>query len=197
MSNHGPSYGLDADLAAKRAATYDDSLEKEIRAWVESVVGAIPGEFYDGLKSGIVLCNLANALKPGSTKPQKAAAPFVQMENINSYLNFCRSYGIATTDLFQTVDLYEKKNPNAVLQNLMVLKREAGKKGVSSGGASAARPGQVSLTGPTHASASSSAPAARSSPAPAPAAGGGAKFCANCGTKSSGGKFCGNCGNIL
>jgi hypothetical protein len=52
--------------------------------------------------------------------------PFVQMvafhssiqltrkENISCYLNACSSLGLATHDLFQTVDLYEEKNMNQV-----------------------------------------------------------------------------------
>ena len=33
MANHGPVYGLDAELAAKRAAAYDPKLEAEARDW--------------------------------------------------------------------------------------------------------------------------------------------------------------------
>ena len=36
-----------------------------------------------GLKSGVVLCNLLNKIKPGSCpKPQNKKLPFVQRENI-------------------------------------------------------------------------------------------------------------------
>ena len=56
-----------------------------------------------------------NALKPGSVKKiNDGAMPFKQMENINSFLAAAGKYGVPTTDLFQTVDLYEAKNMNAV-----------------------------------------------------------------------------------
>lgn len=32
------------------------------------------------------------------------------MENIGNFLTFCENYGLARTDLFQTVDLYEGQN---------------------------------------------------------------------------------------
>ena len=35
---------------------------------------------------------------------------FSQMENIGNFLEGCYAYGVPKTDLFQTVDLYEKQN---------------------------------------------------------------------------------------
>lgn len=67
------------------------------------------------LKSGAILCNLVNCIKPGSVKkinPQKMA--FKQMENINHFLAACEAIGCQKGDLFQTVDLYESTNPNQV-----------------------------------------------------------------------------------
>jgi len=43
------------------------------------------------------------------------------MENINAYLIGCKSLGMSTVDLFQTVDLYEAKNMSLVLMNLQQL----------------------------------------------------------------------------
>eukprot|EP01132_Coremiostelium_polycephalum_P005213 gene5213-6491_t len=176
MSNTDYHYGLDADLAAKRAANYDKNLENDCRAWIESTTGTpFPsGDFGEVLKDGLILCSLANALKPGSTKPQKSKAPFVQMENINSYLNFCKGLGVVSTDLFQTVDLYNASNLNQVIQNIQAVKR------LTSGG----KPSSVPVK-------SQPAPAA----APQPTAS--SNFCSKCGTKSAGGAFCGSCGNKL
>ncbi len=39
---------------------------------------------------------------------------FKQMENINSFLEFCYSIGVSRAELFQTVDLYEKHNMGQV-----------------------------------------------------------------------------------
>ncbi len=43
---------------------------------------------------------------------------FPQMENIGNFLTACGSFGIAQTDLFQTVDLYEGENIPQVLCTL-------------------------------------------------------------------------------
>ena len=62
-------YGLDKELAQKAAAKYDDALEASCRAWVQSVAGVSFGagsSLQEELKSGVVLCQLANAIKPGS-----------------------------------------------------------------------------------------------------------------------------------
>jgi hypothetical protein len=57
MANHGPAYGLDAELEAKRASTYDVNLEHEVRAFVEQVSGeSIGADFHVGLKNGVILC---------------------------------------------------------------------------------------------------------------------------------------------
>ena len=60
MANHGPSYGLDAELEAKRNASYDQNLENDCRAFIESTTGeSIGPDFYAGLKNGIILCQYA------------------------------------------------------------------------------------------------------------------------------------------
>eukprot|EP01133_Synstelium_polycarpum_P015050 gene15050-17808_t len=164
-------FGLDADLAAKKKAMYDPALENDCRQWIESVTGeSINGDFEVALKSGVVLCNLANKIKPGCCKIAKGSAPFLQMENIGGFLNFCKSQGVATTDQFMTVDLYEAKNMNQVIQCLQALKRIV--TGVKSSASSLKNPAAAAPSG-------------------------GAAFCGNCGTKSAGGKFCGSCGNGL
>ena len=47
---------------------------------------------------------------PGKVKFNKTKLAFKQMENINNFLIACEKYGVAKTDLFQTVDLYENQN---------------------------------------------------------------------------------------
>ena len=187
MANHGPSYGLDAELEAKRAAKYDVGLEKEARQFIQAVSGiAVAGDFVAELKDGYTLCQVMNKLKPGSCKASRSKAPFVMMENINSYLSATQSYGLATHDMFMTVDLYEGKNVNAVINNLLALRRIAESKGFRASGGGGGGGGSPST-------------AARSSPASSggAAASSGAKFCSNGGTKAAGGKFCGSCGKPL
>jgi len=47
-----------------------------------------------------------------------------QMENIQLFLNFCESYGVPKTGLFQTVDLYEGRNLPQVLNCIQQLGTE-------------------------------------------------------------------------
>jgi hypothetical protein len=125
MANHGPVYGLDADLKAKRDSSYDPNLEKQAREFVESMTGEKIGpNFHEGLKNGVLLCKLINKISPGKIKKINTGnMPFLQMENIGSYLSACSQIGIVTHDLFQTVDLYEAKNMNQVVQNILAVKR--------------------------------------------------------------------------
>ena len=59
----------------------------------------------------MILClyRLANIII-GGVKFNNMKMAFKQMENINNFLTACEKYGVAKTDLFQTVDLYEKQN---------------------------------------------------------------------------------------
>lgn len=61
MANHGPSYGLDAELAAKRAAKYDKGLEDEVKQWIQGVTGTAINDPEEDLKSGIVLCEYVHS----------------------------------------------------------------------------------------------------------------------------------------
>jgi len=123
-------YGLDRELAEKAAAKYDPKLEAEARAWIEGVLGESLGEgsFHEVLKSGIALVNLVRVLQPDIIKaPTKMSAPFKQMENIGNYLSACTKLGQHAHDSFQTVDLFEAKNMNAVIGQIHSLGRLAQK----------------------------------------------------------------------
>ncbi|KND02200.1 uncharacterized protein SPPG_02686 [Spizellomyces punctatus DAOM BR117] len=128
-----PIYGLDKELAAKAAAKYDPAREAEARAWVEEVTGEkCQGEtLQDGLRDGVLLCKLINVLLPD--KPLKfttSRMPFKQMENINHFLGALTTYfQVPASDQFQTIDLYENKNPNQVVDTLFALSRHAHKLG--------------------------------------------------------------------
>ena len=54
---------------------------------------------------------------------------FKQMENINIFLSTCEKYGVAKTDLFQTVDLYENQNLWQVVCTIHALGRKVGTMG--------------------------------------------------------------------
>ena len=122
-------YGLDKELAEKAAAKYDPALEAACRGWIQEVVGVA---FAEGstleaeLKSGVVLCQLVNAIKPGACrKPSTMAMPFKQMENISNYLAACDALSVPKHDQFQTVALFEGKDMMAVLTNIVALGRAA------------------------------------------------------------------------
>ena len=104
-----PKYGLDAELAAKRAAKYDSSAEQQAREWIEAVSGErIGSDFGASLRDGVILCMLANAITPGAVKKvERAGAPFRERVNISNFLKFARAIGVTESDLFSTTDLYD------------------------------------------------------------------------------------------
>lgn len=58
-----------------------------------------------------MLCELINGLYPEGQAPvkkiQASTMAFKQMEQISQFLQAAERYGINTTDIFQTVDLWE------------------------------------------------------------------------------------------
>ena len=117
--------------ASKAAAR----MEKELLAWIKSVLPEEElgeGTLAEQLKSGVALCNLLNALSPGCCpKPSTSKISFKQQENINNYLRAVPALGVKPFELFETPDLYENKNTEAVLKNLNALRRVAPKQPAS------------------------------------------------------------------
>ncbi|KAI8905357.1 calponin homology domain-containing protein [Powellomyces hirtus] len=134
MTDNTPIYGLDKELAAKAAAKYDPSREAEARQWIETVTGEkFPADgFQESLKDGVLLCKLVNKLSPDQPiKFNTSKMPFKQMENINSFLMaLSAKFQVPPHDQFQTIDLYEDKNPNQVVDTLFALSRHAAKMGL-------------------------------------------------------------------
>lgn len=63
--------------------------EEEVKTWICAVTGEVWGDssFAARLKDGTLLCTLINTIKPGSVKKvNKMQMPFMQMENISSFL---------------------------------------------------------------------------------------------------------------
>lgn len=62
-----------------------------------------------------VLCKLINSLYPPGQEPiakiSESKMAFKQMEQISQFLKAAEIYGVRTTDIFQTVDLWEGKQP--------------------------------------------------------------------------------------
>lgn len=81
--------------------------------WIFAVLGEkVPaGEYEDILKDGIVLCKLANKLTPGSVKKiQERGTNFQLMENVQRFQAAIKKYGVPEEEIFQTADLFERRN---------------------------------------------------------------------------------------
>ena len=126
-ANRPNAYGLDADLAAKKASKRDPKAEEDVRRWISAVVGrSIGGNLQQSLRDGVILCHLINAIRPGSVgKINAGRMPFLLMENINNFLAGCRKLGVPDGDLFMTVDLYEDQNFTQVVGCIIALSRRA------------------------------------------------------------------------
>jgi len=126
-----PLYGMDKELYAKAQAKWSegggDRMQEEAKEWIEACLQIkLEDPLQAALKSGVVLCNLVNAIKPGCcAKPSGMAAPFKQMENVGNYLKACTSIGCKEVDAFQTVSLYENKDMFAVLRQIHQLGAQA------------------------------------------------------------------------
>lgn len=126
---------FDRDLRRKEQAKYDErflAMESEASTWLETVLGrplSGDGDLCDKLKDGVALCDLCNTISPGLFRVRKSGMPFVQMEQISHFLAFARdTVGVPAHDLFQTVDLFERKNAMQVVQSLHVFSRYAAQK---------------------------------------------------------------------
>ncbi|KAM3918920.1 transgelin-2 [Leptodactylus fuscus] len=130
MANKGPSYGLSREVQMKIDQKYDQTLENTLVQWIVNQVSIDAGRpeeagkagFQKWLKDGTILCHLINSLAPNSVaKIQSSTMAFKQMEQVSQFLKACERYGIAATDLFQTVDLWEGKDMASVQRTLMNL----------------------------------------------------------------------------
>lgn len=77
------------------------------------------------MKYGCFVLRLADTIMgPGKVHHNSSKLAFKQMENINNFLVACEKYGIAKTDLFQTVDLFENQNLWQVVLAIFALGRK-------------------------------------------------------------------------
>lgn len=118
-----PSYGLDVELKAKAAAKYDAAAEEEAAQWIQAITGVkVVGDFFGALCTGEVLCQLLNAIRPGTIqKVNDAGMPFKERENISHFLKACRMLGVQEYALFSTDDLYEKNDLQSVVRCIHAL----------------------------------------------------------------------------
>uniref|UniRef100_A0A4D5R9H6 Transgelin n=1 Tax=Scolopendra viridis TaxID=118503 RepID=A0A4D5R9H6_SCOVI len=136
MANRATKSGLAAEAHAKVRSKYNPEHAQEVLEWVKIITGdniSTSGDetnFYETLKNGQLLCKLVNELKPGSVKKiQTSSLAFKSMENISAFLEAAVALGVPSQETFQTVDLWENQNPNAVVICLQSLGRKAGNYG--------------------------------------------------------------------
>ncbi|XP_071452363.1 muscle-specific protein 20 [Hetaerina americana] len=119
---------LERAVRAKLAGKRDPEQEKQAQEWMETILGEkFPrGVAYeDHIRDGQVLCHLMNKISPGSVaKINSSGGQFKMMENINLFQQALKAYGVADVDVFQTVDLWEKKDIAQVTTTLFALGRQ-------------------------------------------------------------------------
>lgn len=123
MSNQGPSYGLSAAVSRKLQGKRDAQQEAEALQWISSILGErLGGPYEDLLRDGQVLCRFANKIQPGIC-PRINSGPgqFKLMENIAAFQDACKKLGVRESDVFQTVDLWERRNISQVTNCLSAL----------------------------------------------------------------------------
>jgi len=160
--------------------SWDEVKALEVKEYIEQMTGLpfpspapTPEDFHKSLKNGVLLCELMNAIKPGTIPViNTKSMPFMQMENIGNYIKACTDLGVPSAYNFMTVDLYEGKNINQVVLNVINLKRHVGH-GFEKAGVSAPLPKLVSIKGDDQTVSSSSVPAQSEKPTPV---GGPSKF---------------------
>ena len=86
---------------------------------------AAPGRWpQDLLRSGVYLCRVMNAVRPGTiARVKESDKPWDHMENIGNYTKACEKLQIKPT--FETPDLFDAKNLRSVAQNVHALARAA------------------------------------------------------------------------
>ena len=77
--------------------------------------------------SSLTCFRLVNLAGSSGVRFKTSSMPFVQMENISHFLRACQSppLNLLSHDIFQTVDLYESKDPAQVLQCISAFSRRA------------------------------------------------------------------------
>eukprot|EP00339_Tiarina_fusa_P001689 CAMPEP_0116999016 /NCGR_PEP_ID=MMETSP0472-20121206/1886_1 /TAXON_ID=693140 ORGANISM="Tiarina fusus, Strain LIS" /NCGR_SAMPLE_ID=MMETSP0472 /ASSEMBLY_ACC=CAM_ASM_000603 /LENGTH=550 /DNA_ID=CAMNT_0004698343 /DNA_START=38 /DNA_END=1686 /DNA_ORIENTATION=+ len=117
---------LHDDISTKEEFKYSPELEDGAKKWIRLLLDD-PSLFTkdslaNTLKSGVILCKCINTIQPGTIpKINTSSFNYSQMENIGNYLKACITLGLPKTDLFDTPDLWDKKNMNLVINNIHIL----------------------------------------------------------------------------
>jgi len=115
---------LDAETFLRMKAKEDPEWERKVGEWVEDALGRSiedTSDLWKSLKSGVVLCQLVNKIKPGTIpkyNDKKQLHVLMERENINLYLDACWRLGVKREALFVTSDLHGRRNMQGVLFNI-------------------------------------------------------------------------------
>lgn len=127
-------FGYDAEVYERLKAKEDPELERQVGQWIEDVLDirlVDTCNLFASLKSGVVLCQLVNKLKPGIIRKfndkQDPLHALQERENINLYLDACWRLGVGKSDIFITSDLHGRRSIPAVIQNVTALSQIAGR----------------------------------------------------------------------
>jgi len=94
--------------------------------WIELVTKRTCTQAFDEeLKSGELLCELAISISAGSVRRynKEPKTPFKRLENLSTFIQACRSFGVMEYELFSTSDVLEGKGLSAVTRCLFALGR--------------------------------------------------------------------------
>ncbi len=114
----------EADISKEKDAVAAAG-EIKVKRWIEDVTGKqLDGKLAEELRSGEVLCELANAIRPQSIdKISRSPKPFDQRENITKFIAAARAFGVLDRENFDTNDLYDGSGIRQVLICLNALGR--------------------------------------------------------------------------
>eukprot|EP01084_Bolivina_argentea_P054100 99232_1 len=99
-------------------------LVKQLQEWMEEVLEIkFKSNFWQELKTGVILCELLNKIRPGTCYKYEASdRVYIQRRNIEIYLSGCRALGIHKNKCFKTDDLVKnyqlKSNQRQIINNL-------------------------------------------------------------------------------
>lgn len=136
-SDQNASTNLDQDLRNSRSDKYAKN-EPEAKQWIFDVLGldsvrineykAHRLDLIEILKDGELLCKLGSLVSVAAnpcSKYKNSKMPFVQMENISFFLKTCEMIGVPHDEIFQTIDLFEAKDPYQIIVTLVSFSRQA------------------------------------------------------------------------
>ncbi|RLV95653.1 Transgelin [Spathaspora sp. JA1] len=146
-SDQNARTNIDQDLRNSRTTKYKER-QLEVKQYLHDVITPHYPELFakkfstdnttsyidtvdlmDMLKDGEILCKLGSLIPEVPHNPtlkfKNSKMAFIQMENISFFLKLCEFINLQHDEIFQTVDLYERKDPYQVIVTLMSFSRLA------------------------------------------------------------------------